>query len=149
MEHALWTEKAFTVSATGGWITKSNDKFEAVIRVQFALSIQEADLIDFMVDARTGATGLVEDSTKLIRKSGKAVMLACNKVNTGAHERGFADFYRLGADSTFRTISAPSGCGTGEFWHALVAHLPEVQVPEESNVSKIAIIGRPMRGILR
>jgi GTPase len=144
--HALWTEKAFTVIDTGGWITNSEDRFEAAIRSQVQLSIEEADLIVFMVDVQTGVTDIDADIARLLRRSGKPVMLACNKVDTGAHDMGSAEFYNLGLDSEVYAISAGSGFGTGEFLDALVGLLPELPEPEESTVPRIAVIGRPNVG---
>ena len=83
---AEWTGRQFTVIDTGGWITKSDDTFEAAIRAQVQISIEEAALILFMVDGQTGLTDLDEDIARLIRKSNKPVMLACNKVDTATHD---------------------------------------------------------------
>ena len=67
---------------TGGWITKSDDAFEAAIRLQVEVSIEEAALILFMVDVQTGVTDLDEDIARMLRKSGKPILMACNKVDT-------------------------------------------------------------------
>ena len=93
---SVWTDRQFTVIDTGGWITKSDDTFEAAIRAQVEISIEEADLILFMVDIAVGVTDLDLDIANLLRRSGKPVMVLCNKVDTSAHDIGSSEFYSLG-----------------------------------------------------
>ena len=143
---AEWTGRQFTVIDTGGWITKSDDTFEAAIRAQVQISIEEAALILFMVDGQTGPTDLDEDIARLIRKSNKPVMLACNKVDTAAHDQLTSEFYRLGLDSAVHAVSASSGYGTGDFLDALVAMLPDEGNEEDSGLPKFAVVGRPNVG---
>jgi len=83
---AEWSGRTFTVIDTGGWITKSDDAFESAIRAQVQISLEEAAVILFMVDGQTGLTDLDEDIARIIRRSDKPVILACNKVDTSAHD---------------------------------------------------------------
>jgi GTP-binding protein len=142
---AEWTGRQFTVIDTGGWITKSDDTFEAAIRAQVQISIEEAALILFMVDGQTGPTDLDEDIARLIRKSNKPIILACNKVDTSAHDQLTSEFYRLGLDSDVHAVSASSGYGTGDFLDVLISMLPD-EVEEESGLPKFAVVGRPNVG---
>ena len=104
----VWTNHQFNVIDTGGWITKSDDSFEAAIRGQVEISLEEADLILFMVEIEVGITDLDQDIANLLRRTGKPIMLVCNKVDTSAHDVGAEEFYRLGlADEIYR-ISAPT-----------------------------------------
>lgn len=143
---SIWTDKQFTVIDTGGWITKSDDTFEAAIRDQVEVSIEEADLILFMVDVGVGITDLDLDIANLLRRSGKKVMVACNKVDTSAHDIGSSEFYSLGLADEIYSISANNGFGTGELLDALVSHIPEEEEKEEEKVPKLAVVGRPNVG---
>ena len=96
---AEWTGRAFTVIDTGGWITNSDDTFEAAIRAQVQISIEEAALILFMVDGQTGPTDLDSDIARMLRQTNKPVIVACNKIDTAAHDLVTSEFYRLGLDS--------------------------------------------------
>jgi GTP-binding protein len=146
--HGSWTEKAFTVIDTGGWITGSDDAFEAAIRTQVMLSLEEAAVVLMLVDVGTGVTDLDEDIARLVRKSGKPVLLVCNKVDTGMHDVGTAEFYNLGLDSEVHSISAANGYGTGEMLDALVKLLPEDldDDGEDDGIPRFAVVGRPNVG---
>ena len=142
----LWTNHQFNVIDTGGWITKSDDSFEAAIRGQVEISLEEADLILFMVEIEVGITDLDQDIANLLRRTGKPVMLVCNKVDTSAHDVGAEEFYRLGlADEIYR-ISANNGYGTGELLDAVVAALPPMPEQEDLGLPKLAVVGKPNVG---
>lgn len=143
---AEWIGRQFTVIDTGGWITKSDDAFEAAIRAQVQISIEEAAVIVFMVDSQTGLTDLDEDIARLLRKSGKEVVLACNKVDTASHDGFTSEFYKLGLESAVHPVSSSSGYGTGDFLDALVALLPGEPIIEETGVPKFAVVGKPNVG---
>lgn len=143
---AEWTGRAFTVIDTGGWITNSDDTFEAAIRAQVQISIEEAALILFMVDGQTGPTDLDSDIARMLRQTNKPVIVACNKIDTAAHDLVTSEFYRLGLDSEVYPVSASSGYGTGDFLDALVARLPEQEEEDDSGLPKFAVVGRPNVG---
>ena len=143
---SYWTDRKFTVIDTGGWITKSDDTFEAAIRAQVEISIDEADLILFMVDVGVGVTDLDLDIANLLRRSGKKIMVACNKVDTSNHDVGSSDFYAMGLAEEIFSISANNGFGTGELLDELVRLLPAEPDEAEDKVPKIAVVGRPNVG---
>ena len=143
---AHWTGRDFTVIDTGGYINNSDDIFEADIRKQVHLSIEEADLIIFMVDVTTGITDLDQTIANILRRSGKPIILASNKVDTGARELGSAEFYSLGLADQVHSISANNGYGTGEFLDALLELLPQETIEEDNDIPKIAVVGRPNVG---
>jgi GTP-binding protein len=143
---SYWTDRQFTVIDTGGWITKSDDTFEAAIRAQVDISIEEADLILFMVDVGVGVTDLDLDIANLLRRSGKKVMVACNKVDTSAHDVGSSDFYSLGLADQIFSISANNGFGTGELLDELVSQLPPEEEEPEDRLPRLAVVGRPNVG---
>lgn len=78
---AEWTDKHFTVIDTGGYVAHSDDVFEAAIREQVVIAIEEATVILFMVDVVTGVTDLDDDIAKLLRRSTKPVFVVVNKVD--------------------------------------------------------------------
>ena len=141
-----WTDRQFTVIDTGGWITKSDDTFEEAINAQVEISIEEADLILMIVDVGVGVTDLDLDIANLLRKSGKKVMVVCNKVDTSAHDIGSAEFYSLGIADHIYSISANNGYGTGELLDALVDTLPEEPEEPEDKLPRLAVVGRPNVG---
>ena len=141
-----WTGRQFTVIDTGGWITKSDDAFEAAIRLQVEVSIEEAALILFMVDVQTGVTDLDEDIARMLRKSGKPILMACNKVDTSAHDILASDFYRLGLDTNIHSISASNGYGTGELLDEMISLLPEELEEDEDRLPRFSVVGRPNVG---
>ena len=143
---SYWTDRQFTVIDTGGWITKSDDTFEAAIRAQVDISIEEADLILFMVDVGVGVTDLDLDIANLLRRSGKKIMVACNKVDTSAHDVGSSDFYSLGLVDQIFSISANNGFGTGELLDELVNQLPPEEEEPEDRLPRLAVVGRPNVG---
>ena len=97
----FWNGKNFTVVDTGGFVKHSDDLFEAAIREQVEIAIEEASVIIFMVDVMTGITDLDAEVAGMLRKSKKKVVLVVNKVDN--HERSLAanEFYALGFEHTF------------------------------------------------
>lgn len=140
-----WTNREFSVIDTGGYITGSEDVFEAEIRRQVELAIDEANLILFVVDAEEGTTGMDEEVAQLLRQSEKPVMLVANKVDNAMRQTMSAEFYGLGLGEVYN-ISANNGSGTGELLDDLVKILPEEEPEEELDLPKIAVIGRPNVG---
>ncbi|MDG1159786.1 MAG: ribosome biogenesis GTPase Der [Flavobacteriales bacterium] len=143
---AHWAGHDFTVIDTGGYITNSDDKFEKAIREQVKISIEEADLVLFLVDVTTGITDLDQTVTELLRRSGKPILLVSNKVDTAVREVGSVEFYSLGLSDEVFSISANNGYGTGEMLDKLVELLPEIPEEEDNNVPKIAVVGKPNVG---
>ena len=139
-----WIGKSFTVIDTGGFVAHSEDVFEAAIREQVIIAIEEATVILFMVDVTTGITDLDDDIAKLLRRSKKPVFVVVNKVdNTKRHDET-SDFYSLGLGDIY-AISSMTGSGTGELLDEVVTHFEDL--PEEDNrLPKFAIIGRPNVG---
>ncbi len=142
-----WNGKEFSVIDTGGYIKGSDDIFEAEIRRQVELAIDEADVIVFVVDVEEGITPMDEEVAKLLRKVTKPVMLAINKVDNAMREKDAIEFYNLGLGDYF-TIASMSGSGTGELLDELVKLLPEAEAPDENAeaLPRFAVVGRPNAG---
>lgn len=142
-----WNGKEFSMIDTGGYIKGSDDIFEAEIRKQVELAIDEADAIIFMVDVEEGITPMDDEVAKLLRKVTKPVLLAVNKVDSSKRENDALEFYNLGLGEYF-TLSGMSGSGTGELLDELVKRLPELpeKSEEENPLPRFAVVGRPNAG---
>lgn len=141
---ADWCGKQFSVIDTGGFIYGGDDTFSEEIRKQVLVAMDEATAIIFVVDVTTGLTDLDLEVASLLRKSGKKVLLAANKVDNTQRMYDVSEFYRLGLGEVYG-ISAVNGSGTGELLDELIREFSDV--PEETEeIPKIAIIGQPNTG---
>lgn len=141
-----WNGKNFNVIDTGGFVLHSDDVFEAAIREQVRIAIEEASLIVFMVDVTTGITDLDQQMASMLRKSNKKCLLMVNKVDNYNRSLEAAEFYGLGLEDLFM-VSSISGSGTGEILDAIAAEIPDdVEESQEDHIPRIAIIGQPNVG---
>lgn len=142
-----WNGKEFSVIDTGGYIKGSDDVFEAEIRRQVELAIDEADAIIFVVDVEEGITPMDAEVAKLLRKVTKPVLLAVNKVDNGKRLEDAYEFYNLGLGEFF-PIAGMNGSGTGELLDKLVEILPELPEVEENpeELPRFTVVGRPNAG---
>jgi GTPase len=144
---AQWNGKKFTVIDTGGYVPESKDVFEAAIREQVWIAIEEADVIVFVVDGITGVTPLDVEIAKILRQTNKKVVLAVNKIDNEKSEIYTAQFYELGVGEPF-PISALHGRKIGDFLDEVVKDLPSVdgEGKNEEDQIKVAIVGQPNVG---
>jgi GTP-binding protein len=142
-----WNGKEFSVIDTGGYIKGSDDIFEAEIRKQVELAIDEADVIMFVVDVEEGITPMDDEVAKLLRKITKPVIVVVNKVDNAMREKDAYEFYNLGLGN-YITISSTSGSGTGELLDELINVFPNKPEPtqEELELPRFAVVGRPNAG---
>ena len=140
-----WNGREFSVIDTGGYVQGSEDIFETEIRKQVELAIDEANVILFLVDAKTGITDLDQAIVQLLRKSNKKVVLAVNKVDNSTLLQDAVEFYNLGLGD-YIPIASISGSGTGDLLDELINNFePDVQYIENDS-PKFAVIGRPNVG---
>lgn len=140
-----WNGKSFTVVDTGGFVKNSEDIFEAAIRDQVEIAIDEADVIILMTDVTTGITDLDEEISRMLRPVKKPVILAVNKVDNNTRMLEANEFWSLGFDHTF-FLSSLTGSGTGEILDVITDVLPADPEPNEENIPRIAIVGQPNVG---
>ncbi len=140
-----WNGIEFSVIDTGGYVVGSDDVFEEEIRKQVELAIDEADVILFVVDAREGVSVLDKDVALLLRKSGKPIVVAANKVDSTKQAWDSAEFWELGLGEIF-PIAAVSGSGTGELLDEITNHFNPLAATDEGDLPKYAIVGRPNVG---
>jgi GTP-binding protein len=143
--HAEWNGKKFSVIDTGGYVRGSDDVFEDAIREQVELAIEEADVILFVLDVELGITNLDDAVARILRKSGKKIILVANKVDNPQRIANAAEFYNFGLGEPF-TISAINGSGTGELLDEIVKNLPKEYVDETEGLPRFALIGQPNVG---
>ena len=144
---ANWNGRAFTVVDTGGWDPDAKGLAES-IRAQAEIAVNIADAVMFVVDAGVGITDHDEAVVRILRKSGKPVVLAANKVDDQRAEAQAYGLWNLGLGEPM-PVSALHGRGSGDLLDAVLAALPET--PQESfeevgGPRRIAIIGRPNVG---
>ena len=108
---------------------------------------EEADFIILVVDKQQGVTAQDRNIIQQIRKTGKPLFLAVNKVDTPAHEKEIIEFFQLGIEATFG-ISAEHGLGLSELIEDLVKKLPPESLHGEPvpDAIKVAIVGKPNAG---
>jgi GTP-binding protein len=141
---AEWTDRDFTVIDTGGYVANSEDVFEAAIREQVLIAIEEATVIVFMVDVTTGITDLDDEIASVLRRSKKPVFIAVNKVDNYQLQSDASIFYSFGLGEIY-CISSMSGSGTGELLDDVIKTFEDTPI-EENNLPKFAIVGRPNVG---
>jgi len=141
-----WNGREFSIVDTGGYAEKSDDIFEEEIRRQVLLAIEESDAVIFVVDVQTGITDYDQSIAGILRKSGKPVIVAVNKVDDGGKIFDTFQFHALGLGDPI-SIAAISGSGTGDLLDKVLELLPDGQASEEAHdIPYIAIVGRPNVG---
>lgn len=141
-----WNGVEFSIIDTGGYIVGSEDVFEEEIRKQVALAIDEADVILFMVDARTGITHMDQDVANLLRRSKKPVFVVVNKAdNAEILNTEVPVFYGLGLGEVYG-VSSVNGSGTGELLDELVTKLDKTEEVVDDEIPRFSIVGRPNVG---
>lgn len=144
---AEWLDRRFTMVDTGGIEMQNTDSIAVSIREQAKIAIQEADVILFVCDARTGITNDDMEVAKLLRQSQKPVILAVNKADTPKQETEAYEFYSLGIGEPY-LISASNRLNLGDLLDSIVEHFPKENDDdeEEDDFIRVAIIGRPNVG---
>ena len=144
---AEWRGRAFTMIDTGGIEPDSNDTILVQMRQQAEFAIESADVIVFLVDVKDGVTAADYEVAKMLRKSGKPVVLVCNKVDkSGITPPEVYEFYNLDMGEPF-PISTVQGLGIGDALDEIYKYFPEDKEEEDdSNLIKVALIGKPNVG---
>ena len=145
---ADWNGVHFTLVDTGGIEMGDDDRFQGSIRAQAFEATREADVIVFVVDARTGINADDEEVARILRKADKPIFLVANKLDTPNRLDEMWEFYQLGLGDPW-PVSALHGHGTGDLLDEVVKKLAEVEVPGEPDAEptvNVAIIGRPNAG---
>ncbi|MDY0018196.1 MAG: ribosome biogenesis GTPase Der [Candidatus Delongbacteria bacterium] len=143
-----WAGKTFTLIDTGGFVPESKEFFESIIRSQIEIAIEEADVIIFMVDSKTGISAIDNDIVKKLQRTEKKIIVAVNKIDEMKDEPDAAEFYNLGLGAPV-AVSAMTGRNTGELLDMVTEDIEEDALNEEQEKDtrlKIAVIGKPNVG---
>ncbi|MBQ3596847.1 MAG: ribosome biogenesis GTPase Der [Clostridia bacterium] len=141
---AEWCGRYFTLCDTGGLELKSTDVMWKHIQKQAEIAIETADVIILFADAKTGLNASDEDVAMKLRKSGKPVVLAVNKLDNYNPEKLY-EFYNLGLGEPFG-ISAEHGTGIGDLLDEVVTYLDNFNKEDEEESIKLAVVGKPNAG---
>jgi len=160
-----WDGRIFSVVDTGGFEPESRDAMMQLVRRQAQLAVDEAAAVVLVVDGREGLTNVDEAVADLLRRSGKPLFVAVNKVDTAnlEGELPIAEFHRLGFGEV-HTVSAEHSRGVADLVEGVLGvlgvapappaeiapedapELPEDGVPEPARDIRVAIVGRPNVG---
>ena len=144
---ATWNGRTFTVVDTGGWDPDARGLAER-IAAQAEIAVGLADAVLFVVDATVGITDTDEMVVRVLRKSGKPVVLAANKVDDLRGEAEATALWNLGLGEPL-AVSALHGRGSGDLLDAVLDALPEAPAEVFDAVEgprRVAIVGKPNVG---
>ncbi len=141
---AEWCGNYFTMVDTGGLELKSTDQMWKHIQKQAEIAIETADVIILFTDGKAGLNASDEDVAMKLRKSGKPIVLAVNKLENYSPEKLY-EFYNLGLGEPYG-ISAEHGTGIGELLDAVVQEFKNVGEKEDDDSLHLAVVGKPNAG---
>lgn len=144
---ATWNGRQFVLVDTGGWAPDAKG-MAARVTEQAELAVSTADAVVFVVDATVGPQDIDEAVVKVLRRSGKPVVLAANKVDDQRTEGDAAALWQLGLGEPY-PVSALHGRGSGDLLDAILATIPEAPaepVDSGGGPRRVAIVGKPNVG---
>ncbi len=142
-----WRGRDFTLIDTGGIEPDSDDIILSQMREQANLAIAMADVIIFLTDIRQGVTAADKEIALMLKKSGKPIVLVCNKADNIEKDKDeIYEFYNLGIGEPY-PISATNAIGIGDVLDAIYDKFPKSDENEnDDNKIKVAVIGKPNVG---
>jgi GTPase len=142
---AEWQGRSFWLVDTGGLVPESEDTMDRAIRQQVEFALAEADVVIFLVDGREGVNPIDKAIAERLRKAGRPVVLAVNKLDDLERATAQYDFYQLGFGDPMG-VSAQVGKGSGDLLDAVVDRLPPFDPVEAEAAIAVAVVGRPNAG---
>ncbi|MDD2446591.1 MAG: ribosome biogenesis GTPase Der [Tissierellia bacterium] len=141
-----WLGKYFTLIDTGGLEPDKDDIMMSNIKKQAQIAIDTADVILFVVDGLEGLTSVDREVGEILRKSGKEVILVCNKIDTSTTPDDIYEFYELGMGEPI-VISAEQALGIGDLLDRVIEYFPEDKETENNDdIVRVTFIGKPNAG---
>ncbi len=142
-----WRGRNFTLIDTGGIEPESDDIILSQMREQANLAISMADVIIFLTDIKQGVTAADSEIAVMLKKSGKPIVLVCNKADNFQKDREeIYEFYNLGLGEPL-PISASNAIGIGDVLDAIYEKFPpKTDDEDEDDIIKVAVIGKPNVG---
>jgi len=141
---AEWLTKNFRVIDTGG-IDIGDAPFLNQIKAQAQIAMDEADVVVFVVDGKTGLVDADYYIAKLLYKSEKPVILAVNKIDDINQVQNIYEFYALGLGEPI-AISSHHGIGIGDLLDRIIESFTEDEIPYDEDVINFCVVGRPNVG---
>ena len=145
---AEWNDKKFLLVDTGGIEPKSDEIIPKQMRNQAEIAIATADVIVFMCDVHAGLLADDRDIAVMLKKSGKPIVVAVNKVDrVGDLPFEFYEFYELGFDREPIALSSLHGTGSGDLLDAIIEECRfDDEEEDDEGVINVAVIGKPNAG---
>ncbi len=145
---AEWNSRKFILIDTGGIEPKSDETILKQMRTQAEIAVATADVIIFMCDIHAGLVADDRDIAVMLKKSGKPIVIAVNKVDrVGELPYEFYEFYELGFDRDPIAVSSLHGTGSGDLLDAVIEECRfEDEDEEDDNIINVAVIGKPNAG---
>ncbi|HEX72994.1 MAG TPA: ribosome biogenesis GTPase Der [Candidatus Hydrogenedentes bacterium] len=148
---AQWRGRRFRLVDTGGIIERPEDPVAQKMQEQVRAALDEAQVILFVIDGREELTRVDHETCDTLRRCGKPVVLAVNKLDNPQLEENRFEFFALGLGEP-HAISSGHGIGIEDLLNAVVEHLPETGAPApeqesvEKEIIKVAVVGKPNVG---
>ena len=142
---AEWGGRGFWLVDTGGLLPDSKEAMDKAVRSQVELALAEADLILFLTDGKQGLHPVDQAVAEKLRRAGRPVVLAVNKLDRGEDDVLAHEFHALGFGAPV-PVSAAVGTRSGDLLDAIVAKLPPPGAEEGEATVDVAIVGRPNAG---
>ena len=137
-----WCGQQFVLIDTGGYLPEAKEQMDLAIREQIEIAMQEADVIIFLVDVKTGITDVDERMARILQRSEKLVMLVVNKIDDQRDDSETGQFFNLGLGDPL-PVSAMTGRQTGDLLDAVIKRVKKVESRDENTEAiKLAVIGR-------
>lgn len=143
-----WLDKVFTVIDTGGIVPSDEEDIPVNIFAQAQIACEEADKIIFMTDGKDGITPIDEDIANILRRSGKPIYLAVNKIDSSEKMAYTAEFYALSLGEPYPISALHGSGGVGDLLDAITEDFDTLEEEEtdENRPIRIAIVGKPNAG---
>jgi GTP-binding protein len=142
---AEWAGRHFWLVDTGGLVPGSTDSMDIAVRQQVELALEEADVIVFIVDGKEGPNPVDREIAAQLRRAGRPVLVAVNKLDDLPNTTAQYAFYELGLGDPL-PVSAAVGKASGDLLDRVVEALPARSAGEEEGAIQVAVVGRPNAG---
>ena len=142
---AEWRGRAFQIVDTGGLEPDEPGTYTPLVRAQVEYALREADVILFVVDAKSGTTAADEEVADLLRRTNKPVLLLANKAENRERQEAAIGFFEFGLGEPI-PVSATHGLGVAEVLDLVVDTLAPAELIDTPEGLRLAIVGRPNVG---
>lgn len=142
---AEWAGRRFWLVDTGGLVPDSADRMDTAIRRQVEAALAQADVVVLVTDGQAGLHPVDHAIADHLRRAGRPVLVAVNKLDDLPETSAHHEFHALGLGEPL-PVSAAVGKSSGDLLDAIVARLPEKHPEEDEEAIRVAVVGRPNVG---